>query len=61
MVDSTGVRAGQGGKGGVTRPWVAVRWQAPRAGQTQNSTLGQVLGASGNVLANLSRIQLPDS
>lgn len=45
----------------MTRPWVAVRWQAPRAGQTQNSTLGQVLGASGNVLANLSRIQLPDS
>ena len=54
-------RAGQGAKGGVTRPWVAVRWQAPRAVQTQNSTLGQVLGASGNVLANLSRIQLPDS
>lgn len=45
----------------MTRPWVAVRWQAPMAGQTQNSTLGQVLGASGNVLANLSRIQLPDS
>lgn len=45
----------------MTRPWVAVRWQAPRAVQTQNSTLGQVLGASGNVLANLSRIQLPDS
>lgn len=50
-----------GGRGEVTRPWEAVRWQAPRAVQTQNSTLDPVLGASGNILANLSRIQLPDS
>lgn len=54
-------RAGQGGRGEVTRPWEAVRWQAPRAVQTQNSTLDPVLGASGNVLAHLSRIQLLDS